>query len=63
MVTAAPESVPEPLKQQLKPGGRLVIPVGDYYQQLVVITRTETGFVEEKALDVRFVPMTGEAMK
>ena len=63
VVTAAPPSVPEPLKQQLAIGGRLVIPVGKYRQSLRVITRTKDGFEESSVLPVRFVPMTGEAQK
>ena len=63
IVTAAPGHVPEPLKEQLKVGGRLVIPVGPrhHYQQLLLITRTAGGFEEESILSVAFVPMTGEA--
>jgi protein-L-isoaspartate(D-aspartate) O-methyltransferase len=60
MVTAAAPRVPEPLKQQLKDGGRLVIPVGDESQELVVLTRTGTAYVEDRVLPVRFVPMTGK---
>ena len=60
VVTAAPPRVPAPLKQQLKVGGRLVLPVGDRDQELVVITRTATGYERRSALPVRFVPMTGE---
>lgn len=63
IVTAAPENVPEPLKQQLKIGGKMVIPVGKYYQQLMVITRTKEGFKQEIKIPVRFVPMTGEVQK
>jgi protein-L-isoaspartate(D-aspartate) O-methyltransferase len=63
IVTAAPDHVPQPLKDQLKVGGRLVLPVGDEDQTLTVITRTEQGFVEETVLPVRFVPMTGEAQE
>jgi protein-L-isoaspartate(D-aspartate) O-methyltransferase len=63
LVTAAPDHVPAPLKEQLAIGGRLVIPVGDADQQLMVITRTERGFREETVLPVRFVPMTGEAQR
>ncbi|MCX7017245.1 MAG: protein-L-isoaspartate(D-aspartate) O-methyltransferase [Candidatus Sumerlaeota bacterium] len=59
IVTAAPDHVPEALKEQLKVGARLVIPVGNQYQKLMVVTRTEKGFVEESLIDVRFVPMTG----
>jgi protein-L-isoaspartate(D-aspartate) O-methyltransferase len=61
VVTAAPAKVPEPLKQQLKRGGRLVIPVGDWTQDLTLITRTDKGFQEQKIIPVMFVPMTGRA--
>jgi protein-L-isoaspartate(D-aspartate) O-methyltransferase len=61
VVTAAPPSVPEPLKQQLKIGGRLVLPVGTYDQDLRVITRTAQGWDERTVIPVAFVPMTGEA--
>lgn len=60
IVTAAPERIPEPLLQQLKVGGRLVIPVGSFYQQLKVITKESQGFSEQDVIPVRFVPMTGE---
>lgn len=57
IVTAAPPSVPEDLLDQLKIGGRMVVPVGRFYQQLLLITRTESGFSRETLLPVRFVPM------
>ena len=60
IVTAAAPRVPEPLKEQLKDGGRLVIPVGDAYQELIVLTRRGTRYAEERVLPVRFVPMTGK---
>ena len=63
LVTAAPPRVPEPLLQQLKVGGRLVIPVGSFFQDLLVYTRTEKGFEKRNVIPVRFVPMTGEAEK
>jgi protein-L-isoaspartate(D-aspartate) O-methyltransferase len=63
LVTAAPPKVPEPLKQQLKVGGRLVIPVGRHFQSLLRITRTKQGFREESVIPVRFVPMTGKAQQ
>jgi protein-L-isoaspartate(D-aspartate) O-methyltransferase len=63
IVTAAPEEIPPPLLEQLKEGGRLVIPVGVEYQELVRITKTSDGFIKESLLPVRFVPMTGEAQK
>ncbi len=61
LVTAAPPKIPEPLKRQLRVGGRLIIPVGKLFQELLLIERTETGFTEKRTLPVRFVPMTGEA--
>jgi protein-L-isoaspartate(D-aspartate) O-methyltransferase len=63
MVTAAAPRIPEALKQQLKDGGRLVIPVGDEYQELVVVTRRGASFEERSVLPVRFVPMTGEVRR
>ncbi|HET8643885.1 MAG TPA: protein-L-isoaspartate(D-aspartate) O-methyltransferase [Vicinamibacteria bacterium] len=63
IVTAAAPKIPEPLKQQLKDGGRLVIPVGDQSQELVVLTRRGDVFEEKRVLAVTFVPMTGEVRK
>lgn len=63
IVTAAPDHIPQPLVDQLKIGGRLVIPVGDLFQELVVLTKTEKGIKKENIIPVRFVPMTGEAEK
>jgi protein-L-isoaspartate(D-aspartate) O-methyltransferase len=60
IVTAAPTTVPQPLLDQLAEGGRLVIPVGNWDQQLEVHTRTPEGIRVERAYPVRFVPMTGE---
>lgn len=60
IVTAAPEKIPQPLLQQLAVGGRLVIPVGSFYQQLKVITREAEGYSETDVIPVRFVPMAGE---
>jgi protein-L-isoaspartate(D-aspartate) O-methyltransferase len=51
------------LKEQLKVGGRLVIPVGKYLQSLLRLTKTEKGFREESVIPVRFVPMTGKAQE
>jgi protein-L-isoaspartate(D-aspartate) O-methyltransferase len=61
LVTAAPASVPKPLLAQLKVGGRIVIPLGTFNQELRVITRTASGYSDRTVLPVRFVPMTGEA--
>lgn len=63
VVTAAPPKIPEPLKEQLKVGGRLVIPVGGLYQDLRVLENTEEGLKERDVIPVRFVPMTGKAQE
>jgi len=60
IVTAAPDRIPEPLVEQLAIGGRMVIPLGDFYQQLMVIKKTDAGVEERSVIPVRFVPMTGE---
>lgn len=59
LVTAAAPRIPEPLLEQLRVGGRLVIPVGGTWQMLEVHRRTGTGFERERVTGVRFVPMTG----
>ena len=58
IVTAAPDHVPQPLVDQLKVGGRMIIPVGRDYQELLLITRTEAGVTERATIPVRFVPLT-----
>jgi len=63
IVTAAPDHVPQPLLDQLAMGGRLVIPVGNVNQELLVLTREETGVKKTVVAPVRFVPMTGEAQQ
>jgi len=64
VVTAAPRHVPQPLLDQLAPGGRLVIPVGDLRaQDLRLLVREKGGIREEILYGVLFVPMTGEAEK
>ncbi len=63
MVTAAPDHVPKPLVDQLRIGGRMILPVGDFFQELVLIRKTENGVVRRSILPVRFVPMTGEASR
>jgi len=57
IVTAAPETVPEALAGQLKEGGRMAIPVGSYFQELVLVEKTAGRLHEQKVADVRFVPM------
>jgi protein-L-isoaspartate(D-aspartate) O-methyltransferase len=62
VVAAAPDHVPEPLVEQLAPGGRMVIPVGGPFQELLVLEKDADGTVHDRAnIPVRFVPMTGEA--
>jgi protein-L-isoaspartate(D-aspartate) O-methyltransferase len=64
IVTAAPPRIPAPLLQQLKTGGKMVIPVGHAYQDLLVLTkRRDGGFDRRNVLPVLFVPMTGEAQR
>ena len=58
-VAAAAPRVPQALQEQLKPGGRMVLPVGSDYQRLLVVTRKNGFFVEEK-MGVIFVPLIGE---
>jgi protein-L-isoaspartate(D-aspartate) O-methyltransferase len=63
IVTAAASHIPPPLLQQLKPGGKMIIPVGSPFstQQLILITRGENDeFITRQVLPVRFVPLTGE---
>ena len=54
---AAPEHLPTQLLEQLAPGGRLILPVGGERQQLMMVTATPEGFVEEVIEEVNFVPM------
>ena len=61
IVTAASDHVPQPLIEQLAPGGRMIIPVGQDRQSLTLITRTAEGVTQERMLRVLFVPMTGDA--
>ena len=54
---AAPEHLPTQLLEQLAPGGRLILPVGGERQQLMMVTATPEGYVEEAIEEVNFVPM------
>ncbi|WP_238946970.1 protein-L-isoaspartate(D-aspartate) O-methyltransferase [Seongchinamella unica] len=63
IVTAAAETIPAPLLEQLKPGGKLVIPVGAEhgFQELLLVEVDESGDVSRRSvLPVRFVPLTGQ---
>lgn len=60
IVTCAPESIPAPLIDQLREGGRMMIPVGARgVQELLLLTKQEGELQEAKTMQVRFVPMTG----
>ncbi len=63
IVTAAPDHVPQPLIDQLKPGGRMIIPVGRFEQDLVLIEKGHSGVTRRSTIPVRFVPMTGKAQQ
>jgi len=63
IVTAAPGHIPQPLVDQLREGGRMILPLGQWEQDLVRLRRTREGILREYLLPVRFVPMTGEAEK
>ncbi len=66
VVTAAPAEVPQPLVDQLKPGGKMVIPVGaslDVQQLLVIHKQLDGSTTTRRALPVRFVPLTGRRGK
>lgn len=60
VVTAAPDEVPQKLVDQLALRGKMVIPVGSRFQEMVIITRDESGVVERRTIPVQFVPMTGK---
>jgi protein-L-isoaspartate(D-aspartate) O-methyltransferase len=62
IVTAAPDHIPQPLVDQLKPGGKMIIPVGRADQELVLIEKGEQGISRRSTIPVRFVPMTGRAL-
>ena len=63
IVTAAPDHIPQPLVDQLKVGGRLVIPVGEHYQELLQCVKTPQGLLCKSIIPVRFVPLTGEGSR
>ena len=64
IVTCAPDKVPQPLVDQLKEGGRMVIPVGERFAQQLYLLEKKNGQLKESAtLPVRFVPMLREGQK
>jgi len=63
IVTAAPDHIPKPLIEQLKEGGRMVVPVGAYTQELKKIVKRSGKVGTTDVIPVIFVPMTGEGVK
>jgi protein-L-isoaspartate(D-aspartate) O-methyltransferase len=57
IITAAPEIIPEKLIEQLAMDGRMVLPVGSYFQELILITKNQKGIKKKTIIPVRFVPM------
>jgi protein-L-isoaspartate(D-aspartate) O-methyltransferase len=63
IITCAPDHIPKPLIEQLKEGGRMVVPVGTYAQELKKIVKQSGKIVTMDVIPVVFVPMTGEGVK
>jgi len=63
IVTCAPSEIPQPLLEQLADSGRMVVPVGDFWQELMLIERFGDEIRRTNVIPVRFVPMTGEGVK
>ncbi len=63
IVTCAPPIIPKPLVEQLADGGRMVIPVGEGYQELILLRKHDGRIDTTSVIPVRFVPMTGEGIK
>jgi len=63
VITCAPDHIPKPLIEQLKEGGRMVVPVGAYSQELKKIVKRSGKIVTTDVIPVVFVPMTGEGVK
>jgi protein-L-isoaspartate(D-aspartate) O-methyltransferase len=62
IVTCSPESIPKPLEEQLKEGGKMIIPLGERYQQVFYLLEKKNGKLEQtRLLPTLFVPMTGKA--
>lgn len=63
IITAAPDHIPKLLLDQLKEGGRMVVPVGTYTQELKKIVKRSGKIEATDIISVIFVPMTGEGIK
>jgi protein-L-isoaspartate(D-aspartate) O-methyltransferase len=62
LVTAAPDHIPQPLIDQLAMNGKMVIPVGNWAQVLVVLTKSPEGILKKRTMAVRFVPLKRETL-
>ena len=64
MITAAVDHIPPPLLNQLRNGGRLILPLGNpfSYQNLVLVTKKDQDYIAKQITGVLFVPMTGHAL-
>ena len=61
IVTCSPEDVPEPLVEQLKEGGRMIIPLGERYRQVFYLFEKQNGkLIQTELIPTLFVPMTGQ---
>ena len=60
IVTAAPETIPQALVDQLAVGGIMVVPVGTLFQEMIIVTKTAQGVAEKRTIPVRFVPMVNK---
>ncbi|HVR99944.1 MAG TPA: protein-L-isoaspartate(D-aspartate) O-methyltransferase [Thermoanaerobaculia bacterium] len=60
LLSTAPPRIPEQLLKQLKVGGRMVLPVGGFFQDLLVITKTADGIEKRTIIPVRLLPMKGQ---
>lgn len=63
ILTAAPPKIPTPLLDQLKDGGELIAPVGNEFQELILITKDGENLKRKRLIPVRFVPMTGKVQR
>jgi protein-L-isoaspartate(D-aspartate) O-methyltransferase len=61
LLSAAPTQIPKPLLDQLREGGKMVAPVGGFFQDLLVITKTSEGLEKRTVIPVRLSPMKGRA--
>lgn len=63
IVTCAPDHIPQPLIDQLKDSGKMVIPVGEVFQELVLVEKKKDKIIKKNIIPVRFVPMLREKQK